>query len=153
MKTTDYLIAARNKTEKQTDYALHKALGISQQAVSMYMTGKRIINDDTALRLAEMLGIDASVIIAQANYERTDGKNKKLWKDYIEKLGGIAASFLIVSTLIMTPTPSKAAQSGAKSLTTLYIMLNRFKQWYLSIIGKVAGFRPAVFSVRQVAAT
>ena len=53
-----------------SDYALAKVLGVTQSAVSSYRTGRSRIDDDVALTIAQILGVNPLVVIAQANAER-----------------------------------------------------------------------------------
>lgn len=82
MKTTlDYIKEAKAALGIQSDYALAKWLGITRHAVSGYQTGNRIIDDYTAAKIAEALGIDPLEVIAVANMEREkDEKRQAYWR-------------------------------------------------------------------------
>jgi transcriptional regulator with XRE-family HTH domain len=70
MHTLNYLDAVKKRLGISSDYALAKALGISQQAVSNYRAGRSKMDDDVALTIAELLGINPLAVIAAANAER-----------------------------------------------------------------------------------
>lgn len=89
MNTLDYLAACKKCLGIESDYALAKALGVTQQAVSSYRSGNSKINDDVALTVAEILGINPLAVIAAANAERakTDAQKAK-WTGLMEKFSG-----------------------------------------------------------------
>lgn len=70
MNTLELLEAVKAKRVITSDYALAKALGVTQQAVSSYRSGNSIINDDVCLSVAAILGLEPIFVIAQANAER-----------------------------------------------------------------------------------
>lgn len=109
MKSVKYLEMLREKLPVKSDYAIAKALEISQGAVCHYMKGNRVMDDTTALKVAKLLEIEPMQIIAAANADREKGSNKEMWENFYKRLGGIAASIIFVVTFIMTPTPSQAA--------------------------------------------
>jgi len=109
MKTTKEYIEEAKRRLEVTDYRLAKILGVSQGAMSHYATGRRIMDDTTAAKLAGILEIEPIQIIAAANAEREKGEKKEFWENFYKRLGGIAASIFFAVNLIMTPTPSQAA--------------------------------------------
>lgn len=71
MKTTQqYIDAIKLRRNVDSDYAVAKLLGVSKQAVSRYQLGKGSFDDLTALRAAELLGVNPLEVIAAANAER-----------------------------------------------------------------------------------
>lgn len=110
----EYLDEAKAKIGIESDYAFAKNIGITRGAMSNYRNKVSIMDDYTAAQVANILGIQAIIVIAAANAERErdDGK-KDFWQKYWKKLGGIAASiFLMTVTLFVTvtyPTPAQAA--------------------------------------------
>ena len=59
-----------------SDYRIAKLLGITRASVSRFRTGKGSFCDETAIRAAELLGIEPLKVIAAANAERSkDEKN------------------------------------------------------------------------------
>lgn len=92
MKTKDYLEEAKRKTGLVSDYALGKRLGITKQAMSGYATGNRIMDDYTAAKVAELLGISELEVIAAANAEREkDSQKAEFWRRLATR--GRAAGF------------------------------------------------------------
>ncbi len=92
MNTLDYLAACKARLGIDSDYALAKALGITQQAVSSYRSGNSKINDDVALKVAEILQLHPLQVIAAANAERARTPEAKArWMGVMEKF---SVSFL-----------------------------------------------------------
>lgn len=86
MNTLEYLAACKARLGIESDYALAKALGVTQQAVSSYRAGNSKINDDVALRVAEILQLHPLQVIAAANAERAKTDEQKArWMGVMEK--------------------------------------------------------------------
>jgi transcriptional regulator with XRE-family HTH domain len=91
MNTIEYLDAVKVKRGISSDYALAKALRVGQSAIIGYRAGRTTINDDTALAIAEILGIHPLQIIATANAERAKTPEQRArWSGVMEKF---SASF------------------------------------------------------------
>ena len=89
MSTLNYLAACKKRLGIESDYALAKALGVTQAAVSSYRTGRSSINDDVALTVAEILGVNPMQVIAAANAERAKTPEQKArWTGMVEKFSG-----------------------------------------------------------------
>jgi transcriptional regulator with XRE-family HTH domain len=71
MKTTiEFLDAVKEKLGIESDYGLAKRLGFSLSTVSNYRTGRRILDDDAALIVAQALDVHPFNVIAAVNAER-----------------------------------------------------------------------------------
>lgn len=102
MKTSDYLQAAKAKTGAKRNRDLAKALELSDAALCRYESGERVMDDYTAAKVAEILGIEPMRIIAQANAEREkDTKRKAFWEAMT--MGGIAASLFMLFGTNLVP--------------------------------------------------
>lgn len=118
MKTREYLEEAKRKTGLVSDYALGKRLGVTKQAMSGYATGNRIMDDYTAAKVAELLGINELEVIAAANAEREkDSAKAEFWRRLATR--GKAAGF--TGALILA---GFLAIDQVLSLDILYIMRN-----------------------------
>jgi transcriptional regulator with XRE-family HTH domain len=108
MKTTkDYLNAVKAKTGAVSDYALAQKLGTSKQLISLYMQKHKPMGDEIALKVAEILEIDESEVLISAHIERTQSETvKNAYKSIFERLGGIAASVVVSSALLISPSIS-----------------------------------------------
>lgn len=70
MNTLEYLDAVKVKRGITSDYALAKVLQVGQPTIIGYRSGRTTLNDDTALSIAQILGINPLEVIATANAER-----------------------------------------------------------------------------------
>lgn len=140
----------------ESDYALAKALDIHTGLISDYRALKREPDEYACLKFAEVLGLDAEMLIV--HFAARKAKNPKV-KEYLQKkladLGGLAASIFIVVNLIMTPTPSQAApvldRDGAVCILCKIIedIKKAIKQSALTLISQVSRFRELVPRVCQ----
>jgi transcriptional regulator with XRE-family HTH domain len=126
MRTTEYLTAAKAKTSKNKSIELAKLLGVTSGAMSHYESGKRIIDDYTAMKLAKILGIDPLRIIAQANAEREKNEKKRaFWTTIASK--GIAAmvtAFIFGTTFLPTNTAEANIHKKNQQLTDITTSLS-----------------------------
>ena len=100
MKTSDYLDVLLKQRGRGASAELARKLGIHRAAITNYQTGHRIMDDYTAAKVAEALGIDQMELIAQANAEREkDPAKRAYWEEKAktaresrEPLGDMVAS-------------------------------------------------------------
>lgn len=65
-----------------SDYQVHKALGVSTQTVSNWRTGRRGMEDDTGLAVAKLLGIPQEYVMACLYVERAKSDaTRTFWRD------------------------------------------------------------------------
>ena len=89
MNTLEYLSACKKALGIESDYALAKALGVSQTGISNYRTGRSRMDDDVALKVAEILHLHPMQVIAAANAERAKTDEQKArWTGLMEKFSG-----------------------------------------------------------------
>lgn len=69
--TNRLLDRVAEKIGKSSDYALAKALSAPQQRLSNYRHGRTQMDDDVAMQVAEILGDDPAVILAELHAERS----------------------------------------------------------------------------------
>lgn len=124
MKSVKFLQQAKEQNKLATDAALAEALGVTKSAVSQYMSGKRIIENETCVALALMLGIDPIRIIMAADMDRAERAGQhSLWEVFTSRTSIAASVLALVSVnLFLTPTPSEAAPVLAESTATVCIM-------------------------------
>jgi len=98
MKTTrQYLDEAKEKLGLNSNYKMARWLGVTDTAMSQYKTGIRTIDDYTAVKIAEALGVAPLEIIAVANMEREKTDEKRdFWRRYATGClsAGIIAPFM-----------------------------------------------------------
>jgi transcriptional regulator with XRE-family HTH domain len=85
MTTIEYLDAVKTAKGITSDYALAKLLGFSLSAVSSYRTGRRFLDDDAALTVAQALNLNPLIVIAAVNAERAKTpENRARWLGLME---------------------------------------------------------------------
>ncbi|HDR8859331.1 TPA: helix-turn-helix domain-containing protein [Burkholderia territorii] len=86
MKTTvDWLDAVKARLDLPSDYAAAKALGVTRGAVSKYRNQQSVFDEKTAIRVAEILGVDPFEVIAAAHAESSrDDRTKAIWVHALE---------------------------------------------------------------------
>lgn len=114
MKTTiEFLDGLKAKYGLNSDYALWKKSGISQQSLSNYRLGKTHFDDSTAIRVAKLLEIDPAIVVSAVHAERAKSDPEKaVWREIFEKLGGVAASVVIGIAAFTLPVQNVDVGSG-----------------------------------------
>ncbi|MES2027373.1 MAG: helix-turn-helix domain-containing protein [Pseudomonadota bacterium] len=109
MKTLAYLDAAKQRLKIDSDYALSKILGVTTSAISNYRAERSRIDDDVALKLAEILEINPLEVIASANAERARTPEMRArWTGLMQK---VSASF---NYLMSRTTPRRRKQYATR---------------------------------------
>lgn len=91
MKSTiEYLNDAIKVIGANSQIELATILGLKQNTISQYLTGKRIMDDSTCLIISEILGIDPLTCVSSANYEREKNPEKRakweqIWNELDER--------------------------------------------------------------------
>ena len=110
MNAINYLEKAKEKLGIKSDYALAKWLGISRFSLSSFTTGRRPLDDYTATRIAEALGINPMEIIAARNAEREkDETRKEFWRRIFT---GSLTACLVMGILAFESREAKGGESG-----------------------------------------
>lgn len=87
MNTPDYLDLVRKHLGLPSDYALQKPLGLSKSQLSAYRTGKESLSDATAVKVAELIGMDAGRVILDMHIERSKTPElRAVWVSLMDKL-------------------------------------------------------------------
>lgn len=111
MRTTiEFLDALKARNGGASDYKIAKILGVTQQSVSRYRTGRDFFGSEIAIKVANLLQLDIGYVLACTHLERAKSEpERQAWQ-------GIAALF------------PKSVNDG------LCIMLNRI--WRIRIKNK-----------------
>lgn len=70
MNTVEYLQQAKKALNIESDYALAKALGVTRGAISSLMIGRTCMSDETAAKVATIIGKHAGIVILDMHRER-----------------------------------------------------------------------------------
>ncbi|AIO69964.1 helix-turn-helix family protein [Burkholderia oklahomensis] len=126
MKSAKYLDAVIEQHGLKNDRKLAEYLGIAQNTVSNYRTGKRIMDNETCLRVAEALNMENPLpVIMAADMDRAEKAGEhSMWERFLPKLAGITLTTVLFAgvTNFVTPTPANAAtptKTGADSLLSV----------------------------------
>ena len=112
MEISELLDKAKARANLPSDYALAKVLGLGRGWISEYRKGKRHPNNEVAVKLATLAGLEEMPVIAAIEYQTaTTEKKKHFWKCYLEGHGITAALCMTVLAISILATPEPAQAS------------------------------------------
>ncbi|NML31815.1 helix-turn-helix domain-containing protein [Paraburkholderia antibiotica] len=87
MKTTiEWLDAVKEALELPSDYAAASVLGVTRSAVSAYRNGKSTFDDETCIKVADILGVPRAAVLASMLAQRAKSEEtRKVWIEVLEK--------------------------------------------------------------------
>ena len=89
-RSNEYLNAALEKLALGSDARAAKEMGILKSSLSEYRSGKRIMDDFTAAKVAKILEIHPFEIIAMCNEEREKTEERRaFWRGFRSEVAGI----------------------------------------------------------------
>ncbi|WP_199033206.1 hypothetical protein [Ralstonia sp. ASV6] len=116
MRVEKYLDEAIKRRGLKNDSALAAELGLVQSAVSHYRTGRRSMDNEVCLRLAQLLDMDNPMpIIMAADMDRAERAGQRsLWEVFSPRMAHSGLVAILVSlglgvTNFVTPSPAEAA--------------------------------------------
>ena len=112
MHSVKYLERLRQKMGNPTNLEVAEKLKVTQGAVSHYLTGRRIMDDETCLAVALQLEIDPMQVLGAAFLDRAEKTGQKsLWEVFMSRAAATAGAVLVASSVnvFLTPTPANAA--------------------------------------------
>ncbi|OLZ66535.1 hypothetical protein, partial [Chromobacterium violaceum] len=85
-QSVEYLRDAIEKLGVENHTKAATELKISKAALSMYLSGDRIMEDFACIMVAKILGIDGMEVIAAAQMEREKNEERReIWADFRKK--------------------------------------------------------------------
>lgn len=85
-----------------TYYRIGKMLDITQSNISKYKNGTRFFDDETAIKVAELLGVNPEIVLADIHAERAKiRKTKEVWQGIAKALRATAAAVLVSAILVL----------------------------------------------------
>jgi hypothetical protein len=128
--TVQYLDALKRRLDLPSDYAVAKVLGITRAAVSRYRQAGGAFDDLTAVRAAELLGLDPLEVIAASNAERArDDDARRVWERLWGKATGAAVTTAFAACIVglaAAPSPAQSAPLEPDNvLSSCYVKLRR----------------------------
>lgn len=125
MNTLQYIDALKKKLGISSDYAIAKALNVPRATVSNYRTGRSAFEARIALRVAELLEIDAGRVLVDMEIERArDAQTRTLWKRIASK---VAAG--VVVAIGAGAAPSSTIVESVSAAPSVYYVKRR--AWWL----------------------
>jgi hypothetical protein len=117
MNSTKALLdAVKSRYKLTSDYQLAAKLGMTRQAVSLYRSEARYLDDFTALKVAELLELPEIKVIAIANAERAKRPLEKArWKELAK--ASMLATALIGAGFLGAPGEVRAGTLNLPSYT------------------------------------
>jgi predicted transcriptional regulator len=116
MKSVKFLKDLQNQTG-MNDTQLGKLLGITQGAVGHYKNERRVMDDETAGKIAFELGIDPMQVVAAACIDRAEKTGQKsIWEVFMSRMAAPTASALlalVAVNLFLTPQNAEASTGAA----------------------------------------
>ena len=121
MKSVKYLTQVREKFGLKSDAALAEKLDLSKGGVSMYLSGKRIMDDETCGKVAYHLNIDPMLVVAAACIDRAEKTGQKsIWEVFMSRMAATAASVVLGLLVVLSgfaPSNVEAADGSKTSLS------------------------------------
>lgn len=108
------------KEKKGSDYKVSKSLNCAQSVITN-IRKRGLMSDETAIKIAEELKIDATEVLIAAAIARSEGEVKSAWVSASKRFG-IAAGLILLVTLNWGISDSYASDNMLKSFNNLYIM-------------------------------
>jgi hypothetical protein len=108
----------KEKAGITSDYALAKTLELPSPRICDYYKGNRAPDEFACLKISEYLGKPLAEVIAtvKADTEKNE-KRRNEWVKMLKRLGGVAASFMMIAfsfvTFIVTYPAESLAGQGA----------------------------------------
>lgn len=100
MNGQEYIKACKTKLNLDTDYKLALHLEISQSDLNFYARGKRLPSVYACFKIAECLGLDPSIIMADiASETEKNPKKREFFKSFMSCCKVAVAVGLMISAL------------------------------------------------------
>lgn len=127
MTTNDYLDAVARKFSREngapaSDYKLADLLRVRVQTIYRYRKEQNRFDEDVAIRVAELLGIDPAIVLLDTAAERTKcPEAREVWERLSKRVaGGVFAIFLSVLVGFFAPVRDAEASMAATQAAVTY---------------------------------
>jgi plasmid maintenance system antidote protein VapI len=95
--TKEWLMLLKHKRNNCSDYQAAKILGITQPSMSNLMSGKNVMSDETAIKIAKELNVSPILLVMSATRERTKSEELKVSIDSIKHEILKASCYILIS--------------------------------------------------------
>lgn len=131
-RTVEYLDALKKRLDLPSDYAAAKVLGVTRQAVSKYRNGISVFDENTAIRAAELLGLDPLEVISACKAESApDLHIRRVWENAWGKATGAAVTTAFAACIVglaAAPSPAHSAPLNTDKTARFEIMSNQINR-------------------------
>lgn len=110
-----------------SDYHLAKVLGVTKSSISTIRTRKGAFGDDSALKVAELLGEPAGYVVACMHYERERSARVRVVWEAIAKAAAIGAVVVVSAAAQALGGTLPAAPSSALEFTGYTLCVRRHR--------------------------
>ena len=133
MKTTlEFLDMVKAKYHLPSDYALAHKLDLTRSGVSKFRTGKAFLGDETACKVADLLELERSYVMACIAAEQAKMPEvKAAWKHAADVLYGLAAALALVAVLPFVTLPYNDAGIVASTSSCILCKIAFLSYWWL----------------------
>ncbi|WP_425219099.1 helix-turn-helix domain-containing protein [Ralstonia solanacearum] len=132
MRVEKYLDEAIKRRGLKNDRALAEELGLVHSAISHYRTGRRSMDNEVCLRLAQLLDMDnPMLIIMAADMDRAERAGQhSLWEVFLTRMASSATAALLLvlvtsATNFVAPSTAKAAPLSQSQGRVVCLMSNK----------------------------
>jgi len=109
MNGKEYIKACKDKLNLDTDYKLALHLEISQSDLNFYARGVRLPSVYACFKMAECLGLDPAIIIADIASESEKNSHKRdFFKRFMSSCMTAAAGILLITALFGSTNEDRA---------------------------------------------
>ncbi|MEY4415797.1 MAG: hypothetical protein RIQ53_3090 [Pseudomonadota bacterium] len=120
LTAADLADAARTGAGLPSFYALARLLDVSDNTVSNWRHGRATPDDLTAVRLAEMAGLDAPLVLAAMHAQRcTDSRVRSAWQALAARAAAAAACVILSLAAWHADDTQTRASAGLFALAAL----------------------------------
>jgi len=119
MKPAEYLDATKTRLSIESDYALSKALEVTNGHICEVRSGKRHMPLDMAFRIAITLELDPAQVIADLEGQREkNAKRRGFWQSFSSRAASTVAVLCCTLALLLSATfgSVQGATGGARRL-------------------------------------
>ncbi len=114
MKSSEYLDTIRERLSLPSDYAVAKLLHVSQSRISNYRNDRTDFGPDIIPRIAELLDMDAAVIVADIAAARA---KTTFERDAFSRLAALARAATVAASVTVITVASAGFISGNDAYT------------------------------------
>lgn len=131
MKTTnDFLDELKKRKGFESDYQLAQELGWPTSRISHYRAGRRVLDDETAVMMSEILGVELGWMLTLLHAERAERLQQteiaKALQRVARKVAGVVMPTALAIGAAALGMPSPAAAGPGAGAAVYYVKRRRW---------------------------